>query len=63
VKDSRLTGPIKIVGTGLIGTSIGLALKSKGLEVFLEDTSPAVLSLAIDFGAAPNTKLGKSLSS
>ena len=51
MKDSRLTGPIKIIGTGLIGTSIGLALKSKGLEVFLEDSSPAVLNLAIDFGA------------
>ncbi len=51
MNDSRLTGPIKIVGTGLIGTSIGLALKGKGLEVLLEDSSPAVLNLAIDFGA------------
>ena len=51
MKNSRLTGPIKIVGTGLIGTSIGLALKGKGLEVLLEDASPAVLNLAIDFGA------------
>jgi prephenate dehydrogenase len=58
VKNSRLTGPIKIVGTGLIGTSIGLALKSKGLEVLLEDTSPAVLNLAIDFGAGSKFQRG-----
>jgi prephenate dehydrogenase len=58
VNDSRLTGPIKIVGTGLIGTSIGLALRSKGLEVLLEDTSPAVLSLAIDFGAGSKYQIG-----
>jgi prephenate dehydrogenase len=58
VKDSRLTGPIKIVGTGLIGTSIGLALGSKGLEVFLEDSSPAVLNLAIDFGAGKKCEAG-----
>jgi prephenate dehydrogenase len=53
-----LTGPIKIVGTGLIGTSIGLALRSKGLEVLLEDASPAVLSLAVDFGAGSKFQSG-----
>ena len=58
MKDSRLTGPIKIVGTGLIGTSIGLALKSKGLEILLEDASPAVLNLAIDFGAGDKFESG-----
>ena len=56
--ESRLTGPIKIVGTGLIGTSIGLALRSKGLEVLLEDASPAVLSLAVDFGAGSKFQSG-----
>ena len=58
MKDSRLTGPIKIVGTGLIGTSIALALKSKGLEVLLDDSSPAVLNLAIDFGAGKKYQTG-----
>lgn len=56
--ETRLIGPIKIVGTGLIGTSIGLALKSQGLQVFLEDSSPAVLNLAIDFGAGSKFQLG-----
>jgi prephenate dehydrogenase len=58
VTESRLTGPIKIVGTGLIGTSIGLALRSKGLEVLLEDSSPAVLNLAVDFGAGKKYQTG-----
>jgi len=51
VSESRLSGPVKIVGTGLIGTSIGLALTGRGVEVLLVDTSPAVLDLAVDFGA------------
>ena len=58
MKNSRLTGPIKIVGTGLIGTSIGLALKGKGLDVLLADASPAVLNLAVDFGAGKKFESG-----
>ncbi|MFM7014075.1 MAG: prephenate dehydrogenase [Actinomycetota bacterium] len=48
---TRTASPVKIVGTGLIGTSIGLALSSKGVEVLLDDASPAAVSLAADFGA------------
>ena len=48
---ARTQGPVKIVGTGLIGTSIGLALGELGVEVFLEDSSPGVIDLAVDFGA------------
>jgi prephenate dehydrogenase len=50
VSDARVVGPVKIVGVGLIGTSIGLALREKGIEVLLADQSPAVLNLAVDFG-------------
>ncbi len=42
---------VKIVGAGLIGTSIGLALKRKGVEVWLEDNSETNLRLAIEYGA------------
>ena len=42
---------VLIVGTGLIGTSIALALRSKGAEVFLSDFDPAVARLAADLGA------------
>jgi len=44
-------GPVKIVGTGLLGTSIGLALCAAGVEVWLSDASPVALALARDMGA------------
>ncbi|MBC7724719.1 MAG: prephenate dehydrogenase [Burkholderiaceae bacterium] len=49
--DARLTGPVRVVGAGLLGTSIGLGLRARGIEVILDDTSPANLSLALDYGA------------
>jgi prephenate dehydrogenase len=44
-------GRVLIVGTGLIGTSIALALRAKGADVFLNDVDPAVARLAADLGA------------
>ena len=32
--------PVRIVGTGLIGTSVGLALRARGVRVTLADPSP-----------------------
>jgi prephenate dehydrogenase len=51
VSQARIAGPVKIVGTGLIGTSIGLALSQLGVRVLLADSSPAIVSLSVDFGA------------
>ena len=48
---SRVSGPVRIVGTGLLGASIGLALREKGVDVILDDSSPATLRLAVDYGA------------
>lgn len=45
------TGPVLVVGTGLIGTSIALGLRSRGVSVFLDDPSPTTLALACDMGA------------
>jgi len=42
---------IKIVGVGLIGTSLGLALARKGVIASLSDHSKANLGLAIEYGA------------
>jgi prephenate dehydrogenase len=42
---------VKIVGAGLIGTSLGLALTKQGVEVGLENRSKANLRLAIEYGA------------
>ncbi len=47
----RLTGRVRIVGTGLLGTSAGLALRARGVDVVLADASPAALTLAADYGA------------
>lgn len=48
---SRLVGPVRIVGVGLLGTSIGLGLTARGIEVILADASPTNLSISIDYGA------------
>jgi prephenate dehydrogenase len=56
--DRRLAGPVRIVGTGLLGTSIGLALRARGVEVILADISPSGLALAIDYGAGRTAQPG-----
>ncbi|MDG9722611.1 prephenate dehydrogenase [Streptomyces sp. DH41] len=40
-----------VVGTGLIGTSIALALRGRGLVPYLIDADPAAARLAADLGA------------
>lgn len=42
---------VAVVGSGLLGTSIGLALQRAGVEVRLSDTDAAQLRLAVDLGA------------
>ncbi len=49
--ERRLAGPVRIVGSGLLGTSIGLALRDHGVDVILDDMSPSSLTLAVDYGA------------
>jgi len=44
-------GPVRIVGTGLLGTSVGLALTTQGVDVVLHDPSRTALALARDVGA------------
>ncbi|QDC26589.1 prephenate dehydrogenase [Georgenia yuyongxinii] len=44
-------GPVRVVGTGLLGASLGLALSAAGVEVQLEDASPAAVALGRDLGA------------
>ena len=47
----RLTGPVEIVGAGLLGTSIGLACRRAGLEVLLTDTAEEHVRTASGLGA------------
>jgi prephenate dehydrogenase len=42
---------VRVVGTGLIGASIGLALSRNGFRVLLNDPSPTAQALAADLGA------------
>lgn len=51
VSVARFKGSVRIVGAGLLGTSIGLGLSKLGTSVTLADSSPANLKLAIDYGA------------
>ncbi len=46
-----LTGPVEIVGVGLIGTSIALICRRLGLEVVLRDTSAENVRTASGLGA------------
>lgn len=48
---SRVTGQVRIVGAGLLGTSIGLALSKNSVPVVISDTSRASQALAVDYGA------------
>lgn len=46
-----LTGPVEVVGVGLLGTSIALACRRAGLEVLLSDVSLEHLRTASGLGA------------
>lgn len=51
-------GPVLVVGTGLIGASVGLGLTTRGVPVTLQDTSPTSLALARDVGAGRPAQAG-----
>jgi prephenate dehydrogenase len=55
---SRVTTQVRIVGAGLLGASIGLALRAHDVDVILFDASKANLRLAIDYGAGRATVSG-----
>lgn len=44
-------GPVRVVGTGLLGASIGMALRALGVDVVLHDPSRTTVLLARDVGA------------
>jgi prephenate dehydrogenase len=55
----HLNGPVVVIGTGLLGTSIGLGLRGRGVPVFLSDPSPTNQAVAVDIGAGlPLSRLG-----
>lgn len=48
---TRLVGPVQVIGTGLLGTSVALACRRAGLEVLLSDADPAHVRTASGLGA------------
>lgn len=48
---AALTGPVHVIGAGLLGTSVGLACRRAGVEVLLSDRSPAHVRAAAGLGA------------
>lgn len=46
---------LKIVGTGLLGTSLGLALAKHGTQAWLSDQSKSALRLAVEYGAGSDS--------
>ena len=49
--DVQVLSPVLVVGAGLMGTSVGLALRAHGVEVCLIDPNEAAAALAQDLGA------------
>lgn len=48
---TAFTGQLRIVGAGLLGTSIGLALTKQGVDVAIASRSSKSVELAISYGA------------
>ena len=49
--DARTAGPVRVIGSGLLGASIGLVLTRHGIDVSLVDSSPTAVALATQYGA------------
>ena len=50
------TGPVLVVGSGLLGASIGLGLRHLGVEVLIRDASPTTEAVAQDIGAGRSVR-------
>lgn len=48
---SEVRGPVMVVGCGLLGTSLGLALRGHGVEMWLTDRNPEHVRTATGLGA------------
>ncbi len=54
-EQAPVEGPVLVVGAGLLGTSIGLALRRVGVEVALSDLAADNVRFATGLGAASHT--------
>ncbi len=51
-----LVGPVLVVGAGLIGGSVAMALTSAGVETYVTDLDPVVAHVAVSRGAGSDTE-------
>jgi prephenate dehydrogenase len=58
--EAPLAGPVLVVGTGLLGTSIGLALRRRGIDVLLRDVNPQNVTIASSVGAGVDVETASS---
>ncbi|CAL8897374.1 prephenate dehydrogenase [Kocuria varians] len=50
------TGPVLVIGSGLLGASVGLGLRHLGLDVYVRDSSPTTEAVAQDIGAGRSVR-------
>ncbi|QQC59850.1 prephenate dehydrogenase [Rothia kristinae] len=48
---ATVSGPVLIIGAGLLGASVGLSLRLQGVPVWVRDISPTTEAVAADLGA------------
>ncbi|MDO4256559.1 MAG: prephenate dehydrogenase [Kocuria sp.] len=53
------TGPVLVVGSGLLGASIGLGLRHLGVDVQVRDSSPTTEAVAQDIGAGRSVRAAR----
>src|SRR3954468_9845163 len=55
---STVPDSVVVVGTGLIGASVALALREHGVRVLLADRDPAAVRVACELGAGQEWRTG-----
>jgi len=58
MSDGPFGGPVLVIGAGLLGTSIGLALRHHGVEVWLQDVNREHVRTASGLGAGVSRPAG-----